>query len=170
MDIICLKSDQPAAAKAYVIQYVSLILIILTFIIGSFASRKLLGGSRAIPRPGVTVTKETEMVDHEDRRTWLTSTVTYQDLFGPSDGQVNIEKVIALAEFIRNHDVDLEIVITRQGVSDDAVGKAVALWEALSRESISGKYYQILVHNTLQPEGNPDQAVVKFYNHPGDGG
>jgi hypothetical protein len=105
MDILGVEiAEQPAASRSSTIQYFSLIMIVLTFIVGSFARQKLEHSSAL---QTLHSGQNRRRVIEEPR---LSSELVYSDLV--KDGQVNQETAGALAELLKNHDLRMEIELS----------------------------------------------------------
>ncbi len=145
------------ADKAFAIQYTALILLILTFIIGSFFNKEFIlqTKSEAIKQLEIAEPKETQIGD-----------LRYSDLFNQRSSQIDQDKMDALVSLLSNHDVTL--VATINTLPEEVGSGADPLTLALSR-SISVQRY--LLDKGVSPETfsvfasaavSHDQAIVQF--------
>lgn len=155
-------SDRSARFKrAFFTQYVSLILIVLTFIMGAFARQgleeaKIESGSQS---PAKTAA--------EDAPAWLVSRHHYRDLF--SGGDINIEKASALAELLRNHDLNAEIEVIEQPSLGLALRRSTGLLRYLLQENVPMHAVSVAVRpaawgaQLLDSEEELVQASVRWF-------
>lgn len=137
-----------AAEQSFSLQYTSLILIVLCFILGSFVSAKFRNQQSLGPEP-----------------TPPSGMMVYSDLFTTGESVADSDRVQAVAEFMENHDVRAEIAIPLT----DGEGSEAQLSLALAR---SVSIFRTLVKagvpaDSLQVEagqGDPQHQIeIKFF-------
>lgn len=115
--------QQLYGASGFYQQYLSVMLIVLAFTIGAF-----LRGGPASSQPD---TGEGPKNGQKAAAPVLQplSEIVYQDLF--DGGELNVDRIDAIAEFLQSHDVKVEFELFARPADDAAPGGAIAL--ALAR-------------------------------------
>ena len=116
------------AARAFQLQYISLIMIILTFIIGGFTRRHLPSISPASPATPDRVV--------ETQPNWLHSTLQLNDLFIDDTTTLNLMRADAILEFLSNHDIDCIIEITSPPDLNIVIQRAAELDDYFIRQGL----------------------------------
>ena len=111
-------------------QYLSVMLIVLAFTIGAFLRGEPAPQSPVPPGPQA----ETKKIAAPRKL----SEIAYQDLF--KDTALNTEKLDALAEFLRNHDVRAEFELYASAGDESAAAGAIGL--ALARTVALSEYFE----------------------------
>jgi hypothetical protein len=91
------------AGRSFSTQYLSLILIILTFIIGIFSSNHLQKQRLTLPMEASRVALDSLPDTH--------SALEFNDLFGPGTAELREEKLTAVVSLLRAHDLDAEFLV-----------------------------------------------------------
>ena len=115
-----------AARQAYSLQYISFILIVLTFVIGAFLREPI----------GKTVQAEASVSSGDPGK--LISELSYVDLF-KEENYPDQSKTAALAALLRSHDIDLEAEVYSQGGGGrlrEALHRARSLFDALAEAGV----------------------------------
>lgn len=132
-------SSTPASiTRAFQQQYIALILIILTLIIGAFASAKL---------PKVEVKKiEVAAIDKISipKQEVTFANLDFSDLFTGLI-QLNQERAWALAQVLKSHDIKAKIEIFSPDDLVLGLAKNVRLGQFLSQNLVPAESYQIQV-------------------------
>ncbi len=136
------------AACAFSTQYLSVVLIVLSFTIGAF-----LRGPAKLPEPVAVAPQPLAAAMDAD----------YTDLFEADSAELNEEKVRALAEVLQNHDLQAEISIypvrEAEKPMELAVARAVALSIYLERQKVPPEALRIFAEGA----SGRGQARVRLY-------
>lgn len=164
MEINCFAQNQPVAARAYVMQYVSLIMIILTFVIGAFASQKISEKAKNQVKQGAPRSEfAVNVKDMTDKRDWLASVINYDDLFSDTGVTLDGQKVEALAELLKSHDINSEISIFSYGDTRTALKRSLAISRELEDSGVPTAALQVLVkEQTAAGIGNEQRHQVQL--------
>ena len=159
-------------AKAYVMQYVSLIIIILTFTVGSFATKSL---SDIAAKEGVKteITQSQDLVVKAETlpasqnkilaNTELLSTLYFYDLASPQDAAFDADKMEALKEFLSQHDVIANFYLWQGKDLLAAYRQATNLRNALKISGIMESEYKItLAGFEIPADGNAKGNPIKM--------
>jgi len=134
------------AARAFQLQYISLIMIILTFIIGGFTRRHLPSISSA------STTAPDRVVEVQPN--WLHSTLQLNDLFIADTTTLNLMRADAIVEFLSNHDIDCTVEIASPTDLRVAIQRAAELDDYFIRQGL--------------PIGSARVYAVRDYTRPPD--
>ena len=156
--------QNPAETRSFAFQYVSLILIILTFVIGAFAREKLAVSQTTKEDNPVTDLEQAGSYD------WLHGKLLIKDLFRPeaSAFSINIPAAAALAAVLKSHDLGAEIDVSMTGDYAAAVRQSAALYRYFIDQGVPPM--TVRVSALMQPPADrvlsalaaPD-AVVRWY-------
>ena len=126
--------------------YTSLIIIVLSFVVGAFQGTP--SSSRTGSDPAEVQSKDPvapspapvqrESIQHREARPLL-GTFDLTGLFR-TPSEVDESRGFALAHFIHNHDIDLEIVVAAREGIEGALSRAAALSEFLFVQGISPEH------------------------------
>ena len=123
--------------RAYIVQYVSLMLILLTFVIGCFAARPPAASKPVEPsKPEV---REEEPVA---AREFLTSQLELGTLF--TGDTIDPDKLAALGQFLSNHDIDADLEIHAPSLLL-GIAESRLLAERLTADGIPPDIYRISI-------------------------
>ena len=151
MDVAAFRPDQPAAMRAYVVQYVSLIIIILSFVIGSFSQQKLAAG-RAVSQPSAEPVRSTLPQARVDTRDFLKSQLRLEESDLPREQREVPARIEALAALLINHDVNLEISAGAGGDALQTLESLAMLTRELQKSGVPSRALSAVVHNRPQPQ------------------
>lgn len=145
--------------QAFATQYTALILMILTFVIGAFASERMSGSrEQGTPSTSLPPPPTTAMIS-APQNPELT-TVVFDRLF-TEDYHVNAEALAAVRSILQQHDVDAEFVLplTIGGSLGLPTDDDAAVRHALMRAGA--------LRDSLVREGIPDGAVTVWLEEGG---
>ena len=119
------------AQKAYLTQYISLMLIILSCLIGA-ANGKEKVSEEVVPE------KQPAGIVAASNPDYLKSEIELKNIFDSETGVINAQELEAFKDLIDNHDLNLELKI----VASDRVGAKVAQLSRILREQgfLKGSY------------------------------
>jgi len=130
-----------ARLRTFYLQYISLMLIVITFVIGSFVTHAT-SKPAALPLPQISI-KALKTASLKQ-----ISSFSFDDLFEDKSSVLKAEKLGALKELLLNHDLSSKIWIKANDAKLDADSR-VAL--ALARS--------VSVYKFLREQGVPDAAL-----------
>lgn len=131
-----------ALSNSYNIQYIALILIILTFILGAFISPRVKAGRQgALPVQVAAAARQAPP---------SIGKMALNDLFQAASTDLNQTEIYALTKFLTNHDVDADFEIGAGLTDNDSQGLQLALARG------------IRLRNALQKQGVPVEAFRVF--------
>ena len=144
-----------SAQQAYSLQYISLILIVLTFVIGVFLSGPIRAAKQSGLTPAPSIGADPGI---------LISDLEYNDLFGAQAKISDDSKVAALASLLRSHDLDLEAEVYSGAGPEEpglmlALERAHTIFEALVQAGVPSEALQIFA---LEKSSGP-QLRVRLY-------
>ena len=133
--------SERTSARSFLIQYLTLMLIILSFMVGSFVTKVT---QETLQEPVRTV--RTEVIASRP----ALHTFTLDGVFVPDTAEVSQEKLEAVRTLFRSHDLSAEVVVFADaGLSGfDAVNQSVARAFSFKR--------------ALEVEGIPAEAIRVF--------
>ena len=121
-----------ARRQSYFLQYISLMLIIATLVVGAF-----LRGPTTVAGPAIA--PELRQIKASEPR--LIADLEYQDLFQGDDATLNLDKAEALRQVLQSHDIAVRLTVfapIKSGLSIvDPTGLVLARSTALFRFLIS---------------------------------
>ncbi|NLF25096.1 MAG: hypothetical protein GX589_05490 [Deltaproteobacteria bacterium] len=142
-----------SAQKAYSLQYISLILIVLTFVIGVFMSGPVRVAKESAPVHAASMGFDPGV---------LISDMEYSDLFQAQAEISDNSKVAALASLLRSHDIDLEAEVYSGAGQEGlmlALERAQAIFEALVQAGVPSEALKIFAHE----KHSDSQLRVRLY-------
>lgn len=153
----------PVGATRNLRQYASLILIMLTFIIGSFTKPYEGGATQITPPDPSQSNKMAQLRRFGD--------LQYSDMFKNSDAELNQDNIDALQFILSNHDVNAEISVfagladsnvMNQSVTDEqmalAIARAMSMYRYFSEHGVPAEAIRVHAVATLSDA----QVKVKF--------
>jgi hypothetical protein len=158
--------DTEQRQQAYFIQYTTLMITLLAFVIGSFASSAIRDKNKA-----TELSKDISNYNSEvSIPTWQKESshnqVTFQDLFKKGTAELNFEKAQALVDLLNSHDLYAKIKISWDNcpVNEESscISKAFKRMEVfdrfLSTQGIPNEIYSLFVVVPAK-----DQISIAFY-------
>ncbi len=132
--------------RPYLVQYVSLVLIIFVFTVGAFQSKK-------------TPARKVERQEQEDTRAALVSAlyppistkISYNEIFGDSADGVNLKPLEAIISVLEHHDLVAEIEVSGD-FFEQAVGRSMSLARAFSKQDIAPDLVRLYAVDAAQAE------------------
>ncbi len=99
--------NSSSGVKAFAVQYISIILIILTFIVGAFSSRI---GASAGNNPDKVILAAEPVLNHGPGP--VVGEFNIAQIFSPGLAKVDETKTHGLSEFLLNHDLQAQVQVT----------------------------------------------------------
>ncbi|RMG42261.1 MAG: hypothetical protein D6719_06875 [Candidatus Dadabacteria bacterium] len=145
-------SNTAVLSGPFSLQYTSLILIILTFVIGAFAGEKIGANIKPTAKNGGNKQKVEVPI----------GTVEYNDLFPEKESRLNHAEAGAITEVLLNHDLSATIIISsppESGGIELSLARSITLYRMLVKAKVPASALNILATE----ERNLPQARVAFY-------
>lgn len=147
-----IESEEPHACSSgfsiqYMSQYISLMLIILTFVIGSFSIEK---NSKVAEIKQQAVAAEAQKKAEKQPKIAPPAEIgilKYADLFPPNETLPNEDKAGALVEFLRSHDIAVDLKIFNEPGNNHALSlaRSMTLSKYLMRQDVPSDAYTVTV-------------------------
>jgi len=171
------------SARAFTIQYTTLILIIISFIVGAFGGKPTEREVSAHIEQNTVNTVETPTTkgeggavpQHEGRNP--TDSIRIEHLFMPASVELDSAKASAIATVLKSHDIDAEIDIVADSMGDDdykiALRQARSLMRFLTAASVPAHAFRVFVVESKIPEWaaleTESVTTVRLYRGGSDG-
>jgi hypothetical protein len=95
--------------QTFALQYITVMIIILAFLVGTFSSRSIKKKAEAASLAAVVEAPAQPEINLSDARASLKSTLEYSDFFMAESSELISEKVEPLAALLANHDLIADI-------------------------------------------------------------
>ena len=99
--------------RAFSIQFLSLILIILTFTIGVFAAHRIDGDKRKAAQPAVVIQKPATLFPDQfaEQKTAAIGAMNLETLFDMGTSDLNSVMIDSISEVLLAHDIEAKFVV-----------------------------------------------------------
>jgi len=152
--------------RAFTLQFTTLILIVLSFIIGAFGADRL-GPSRGALRPAVGEGRASTPLEERTP----SDSIFIEHLFKPASVEVDRSKAFALAAVLKSHDIDAEVDIVPDSMGDGdyrlAERQAKALLAVLAEFGVQPSVYRLYILDSIVPEWaageSADATRIRLY-------
>ncbi|MFM1847924.1 MAG: hypothetical protein RL417_1398 [Pseudomonadota bacterium] len=159
------------ADRAFTLQYTTLILIIITFIVGAFGGQKSEPLIREDVPPAVEPPRSEEGSGVRAYRRVPSDIVKIEHLFRPASVELDPAKAAALVTILRSHDIDAEIEVVADSMGDDdyrmALRQARSLMRFLLDSGAPATAFQVLIVESRIPEWAASEigslTTIRFY-------
>ena len=141
-------------ARAYQVQYLAVMLIVLCGIIGAFFSK---------PR-AVAISLPTSVFQDEQEQAQVLSSKVHSDLFDKESGEPNEGKLGAIAAVLLSHDVDAKIEIIRHPSEsfEASLARSVSIYKFLMRASVPADAVSVFVSESNDSQLDKDLSSKSF--------
>jgi hypothetical protein len=170
-------------ARAFTIQYTTLILIIISFIVGSFGGRPAhpkgsLGNDQGRPaRVSSPAVVQEAPVRREVEGRIPSDSIRIEHLFRPASVELDRAKAGAIAALLKAHDIDAEIDIVADSMGEEdyriALRQARSLVTFLRDAGVPALVFRVFVVESKVPDWaameTEDSTTVRLYRGAADG-
>lgn len=162
------------SSRAFTIQYTTLVLIVISFIVGAFSGRP----ATSVEQPSTAAVAVASVVGlaganptREVEGRTVSDSIRIEHLFKPASVDLDSAKAGALAAVLKSHDIDAEIDVLADSMGEEdyriALRQARALERFLRKERVPSSAFRVFVVESRVPEWaaieTASSTAVRFY-------
>jgi len=158
LSLLPLALPERPADRAFTLQYTTLILIIITFVVGAFGGHRRGESPTESPRTeGLVAPSAVEVSGGErDEGRLPSDTIKIEHLFKAASVELDPAKAGALAAVLKAHDIDAEIDIVADSMGEDDYRLALRQGRALLRHlldaGVPAPFFRVFIVDSRIPE------------------
>lgn len=176
VSLLPLALPERPADRAFTLQYTTLILIIITFIVGAFGGQKVQSKMMPIPSSSAPAPKSPGARDEREGRV-PSDSIQIEHLFRAASVELDTAKGAAIAAVLKSHDIDAEIDIVADSMGEDdyriALRQGRTLLKFLLEAGVPAGAFRVYLVESRVPEWaaaeTASHTTIRFYRGGPDG-